>query len=92
MSGSCQKSRRFLSPTLRLQQTILSHRGTHGTSGCGELSTRGNGSYSSLLDIPEPGGNDVLAVLNDQSRKAAVRVLPLRWSDRVETVVPQYKY
>jgi len=41
---------------------------------------------------PGPGGNDVLVVLNEQSRKAAVRVLSLRWSDRAETVVPQYKY
>jgi hypothetical protein len=41
---------------------------------------------------PGPGGNDVLVTLNDQTRKASVRVLPLRWSDRVETVTPQYKY
>jgi hypothetical protein len=41
---------------------------------------------------PGPGGNDVLVVLNDESRKATVRVLPLRWSDRVETVVPQFKH
>ena len=41
---------------------------------------------------PGPGGNDLLVVLNDQSRKSAVRVLPVRWSDRVETVVPQYKH
>ena len=40
---------------------------------------------------PGPGGNDVLVTLNDVSRKASVRVLPLRWSGRVETVVPQYK-
>ncbi len=41
---------------------------------------------------PGPGGNDVLVKLNDQTRRATVRVLPIRWSDRVETVTPQYKY
>ena len=41
---------------------------------------------------PGPGGNDVLVTLNDQTRKATVRILPLRWSDRVETVVPHSKY
>ena len=41
---------------------------------------------------PGPGGNDVLVVLDDQSRKTKVRVLGIRWNDRVETVVPQYRY
>ena len=41
---------------------------------------------------PGPGGNDVLVTVHDQSRKTTVRVLAMRWNDRVETVVPRYKY
>jgi hypothetical protein len=39
---------------------------------------------------PGPGGNDVLVVLNDESRKTTVRVLPVRWSSRSPVVVPHY--
>lgn len=39
---------------------------------------------------PGPGGNDVLVILNDESRKTIVRVSPVRWSSRSPVVVPQY--
>ena len=39
---------------------------------------------------PGPGGNDVLVIVNDQSQKATLRVLPTRWSGGTRTVVPQF--
>ena len=38
---------------------------------------------------PGPGGNDVLVVLNDVSRKTTVHPLPLSWSGGARTVVPE---
>jgi hypothetical protein len=39
---------------------------------------------------PGPGGNDVLVVLNDESRRATVHPLAVRWSAGGRTVVPQF--
>ena len=39
---------------------------------------------------PGPGGNDVLVVLNDDSQRAIVRVLPTRWSSGARTAVPEF--
>ena len=39
---------------------------------------------------PGPGGNDVLVVINDDSQRATVRVLPTRWSSGARTVVPEF--
>jgi len=39
---------------------------------------------------PGPGGNDVLVVLNDDSQRATVRVLPTRWSGGARTIVPEF--
>ena len=38
---------------------------------------------------PGPGGNDVLVVLNDDSQRATVHVLPTRWSGGARTVIPE---
>jgi hypothetical protein len=39
---------------------------------------------------PGPGGEDVLVVLNDESRKATVRPTGVRWSGGTRTVVPEF--
>jgi len=38
---------------------------------------------------PRLGGNDVLVVLNDESRRATVHALPVRWRAGTRAVVPQ---
>ena len=39
---------------------------------------------------PGPGGEDVLVVFNDQSRKMTVRPTGVRWSGGTRTVVPEF--